>query len=87
VFENKGRRAFASENSPTNMATPTPSERFVAELCHRAFLRLWTHPSPKGKKDKELCDCLVVCGPHIIIVSVKEIQYRDTGNRTGWDRW
>ncbi len=70
-----------------NMATPTLSERFVAQLCHRAFLRLWTHPSPKGKKDKELCDCLVVCGPHIVIVSVKEIEYRDAGNRTDWDRW
>lgn len=23
----------------------TPSERFVADLCHRSFLRLWTHPA------------------------------------------
>lgn len=65
----------------------TPSERFVASLCERSFLRLWTHPNPKGKKDKELCDCLIVCGPHIIIISVKENEYKDTGDRTGWERW
>ncbi len=65
----------------------TPSEEFVTALCGRAFLRLWTHPNPVGKKGKELCDCLIVCGPHVVIVSVKDIQYRDTGDQTGWERW
>ena len=65
----------------------TPSEKFVSSLCERSFLRLWTHPNPKGKKNKELCDCLVVCGPHIIIISVKESVYKDTGDITGWGRW
>lgn len=69
------------------MAGLTRSEKFVTWLCHRAFLKLWTHPNPVGKKGKELCDCLIVCGPHIVIISVKEIEYRDTGNRTGWERW
>ena len=65
----------------------TPSEKFVAALCERSFLRLWTHPNPKGKKNKELCDCLIVCGPHIVIISVKECAYKDTGDKTGWERW
>jgi hypothetical protein len=65
----------------------TPSERFVTELCQRAFLRLWVHPSPIGKKGKELCDCLIVCGSHVVIISVKEIDFKDTGNKTGWERW
>lgn len=65
----------------------TPSEKFVANLCERAFLRLWTHPNPIGKKGKELCDCLIVCGPHVAIISVKEIEYKDTGDKTGWERW
>ncbi len=65
----------------------TPSEKFVASICERSFLRLWTHPNPKGKKNKELCDCLIVCGPHIIIISVKECEYKDTGDPTGWERW
>lgn len=63
------------------------SEKFVAWLCERAFLKLWTHPNPKGKKGKELCDCLIVCGPHIVIISVKEIEYKDTGSKVGWERW
>jgi hypothetical protein len=65
----------------------TPSERLVADLCHRSFLRLWTHPNPKGKKGKELCDCLIVCDRHLVIISVKDCAYRDTGNITGWERW
>lgn len=65
----------------------TPSEKFVASLCERTFLRLWTHPNPKGKKGKELCDCLIICGPHIVIISVKEIEYKDTGDKIGWERW
>ena len=65
----------------------TPSEKFVASLCEQSFLKLWTHPNPKGKKGKELCDCLIVCGPHIVIISVKENEYKDTGDETGWERW
>lgn len=65
----------------------TPSEQFVTALCEQSFLKLWTHPNPKGKKNKELCDCLIVCGPHIVIISVKECNYKDTGDKTGLDRW
>src|SRR5258708_944435 len=65
----------------------TPSERFVAALCERAFLKLWTHANPIGKKGNELCDCLVVCGEHVMIVSVKSVAYRDTGDSTGLARW
>jgi hypothetical protein len=65
----------------------TPSERLVTGLCHRSFLRLWTHPNPKGKKGKELCDCLIVCDRHVVIISVKDCAYRDTGDTTGWGRW
>ncbi|MCI0365124.1 MAG: hypothetical protein L0219_14710 [Phycisphaerales bacterium] len=65
----------------------TRSEEFVSWLCHLAFLKLWTHANPIGKKGKELCDCLIVCGPHVVIISVKEIEYRDTGDEVGWARW
>jgi hypothetical protein len=69
---------------PTDL---TPSEAFVAALCERAFLKLWTHPNPIGKKGKELCDCLILCGSHVIVISVKKIEYKDTGDKTGWERW
>lgn len=65
----------------------TPSEKFVTSLCQKSFLKLWTHPNPKGKNDKELCDCLVVCEDDIVIISVKENEYKDTGDTTGWERW
>ena len=65
----------------------TESEKFVNSICERAFLNLWTHPNPIGKKGKELCDCLIVCGKHIVIISVKDIKYKDTGDEAGWKRW
>lgn len=65
----------------------TESEKFVASISERAFLKLWTHPNPIGKKGKELCDCLIVCGNRIIIISVKDVQYKDTGDIAGWKRW
>lgn len=65
----------------------TESEKFVASISERAFLTLWTHPNPVGKKGKELCDCLITCGNHIVIISVKHINYKDTGDSAGWNRW
>jgi hypothetical protein len=30
---------------------------------------------------------LIVCGPNVVIISVKENEYKDTGDATGWQRW
>lgn len=65
----------------------TNSEKFVNSISEKVFLRLWTHPNPIGKKGKELCDCLIVCGNHIIIISVKDIKYKDTEDEAGFKRW
>jgi len=66
----------------------TPSEKYVYELSQHSFLTLWCYPNPKGKKDKELCDVLVFCDPHIILISVKEIEPTDSGNiDVDWQRW
>ena len=65
----------------------TKSECFVTQLCERAFLGLWTHPNPIGKKGKELCDCLIVCSNHIVIISVKECQLKDADNPDSIYRW
>ena len=58
----------------------TESEKFVFELCNLAFLKLWSHPNPLGKKEKELCDVLIVCGNDVIIISVKHIQITSKGD-------
>lgn len=65
----------------------TESEQFVNKLCEQSFLKLWTHPNPIGKKGKELCDCLVVFQDIILIISVKDITYKDTEDQSGWERW
>jgi hypothetical protein len=66
----------------------TQSEQLVAKLSQRSFLSLWTYPNPKSKGNKELCDVLVVCDPHVIIFSVKEISVTNSGNiKIDWERW
>lgn len=66
----------------------TQTEELVFNLCNKTFLSLWSYPNPVGKKDKELCDVLVVCEPDIIIFSIKDINKNDSGNvKTDIDRW
>lgn len=72
------------------------SERYLANLCNKSFLNLWSYPNiytNEGKKSvngdgKELCDLLVVFDKHVIIFSDKDIGFKDTGNiKVDWSRW
>lgn len=66
----------------------TSSEKYVADLCEKSFLPFWSFPNPIGKKDKELCDVLVVCGNTIIIISVKDIRVSEHQDvMIKYDRW
>lgn len=66
----------------------TPSEKYVASLCRKSFLPFWSFSNPIGKKNKELCDVLVVCGNYILIISVKDIQVSNhTDENIQYDRW
>jgi hypothetical protein len=65
----------------------TRSEELVYRLCTKSFLSMWSYPNPRGKRGKELCDILVVCEPDIIVFSVKEVAFKDTGDKVGWVRW
>lgn len=66
----------------------TPSEKYVATLCEESFLPFWSFANPIGKKGKELCDVLVVCGKIIIIVSVKDIRVSESNDvLVQYDRW
>ena len=66
----------------------TPSEALVAELCRKSFLTLWSEPNPIARPGKELCDLLVVCDPHVVIISVKEVALKSTVNPgNDWKRW
>lgn len=66
----------------------TPSERYVASLCQKSFLPFWNFPNPVGKKNKELCDVLVVCGNYVIIISVKDIRMSNhSDENVRYERW
>lgn len=56
------------------------TEQFVYEVCKKTFLSLWSYANPLGKKDKELCDILIVSEPNIIIISVKDIKITNSGD-------
>lgn len=72
----------------------TASERYLATLAERAFLNLWSYPNPYrsqkltgGTDGKELCDLLVVCDPHVIVFSEKDISWTDKPTDVAWPRW
>lgn len=75
----------------------TDSERFLAALCRRSFLRLWSYPNTytdeglregKASSGNEFADVLVVFGDDVIIFSDKDIRF-NTGIalETAWPRW
>lgn len=74
----------------------TKTERYLAKLCERSFLSLWSYPNlytDEGRKNskgsgKELCDLLVVFGDHVIIFSDKNVDFKNSGNlQVDWRRW
>ncbi len=66
----------------------TPSEELVFKLCRQSFLSLWSYANPINDNGKELCDVLVVCEPNVLILSVKEIRAKSSGDvETDWARW
>ncbi len=51
-----------------------PTEEFVLRLCRKSFLSLWSYGNPlRTDGRKELCDILVICEPHVLIFSVKNV--------------
>jgi hypothetical protein len=70
-------------NGPVNS-----TEQFVLSVCQRSFLSLWCHNNPKAKDGKELCDILVICDPHVIVISVKAVLLKGVEDlAVGHGRW
>lgn len=73
----------------------TESERYLARLCNKTFLSLWSYPNvfrdqgKQGKGDgKEIVDLLAIFGNDILLFSDKHIQFGESGNlATDWRRW
>jgi len=68
----------------------TPTERFLADLCDRSFLRLWSYPNPFKDDKDELCDLLAVFENHVFIFFDREnLAFSKEGldPLINWDRW
>src|SRR5438046_1108028 len=74
----------------------TLAEKYLARLCEKTFLSLWSYPRVyrdqgkpvTGGHGKEICDLLVVFDKHIIIFSDKHCQLQTTGDvQRDWQRW
>jgi hypothetical protein len=68
----------------------TPTERLLAELCERSFLRLWSYPNPYKDDGKELCDLLAVFQDHVFIFFDRESRHlkaEGKDKKLAWERW
>jgi hypothetical protein len=72
-----GQSPTSQINKQHNM---TPSEEFAYEFANQTFIPFWSFENPIGKKDKELCDALVICDNVGIVISVKEIKVSEGKN-------
>lgn len=66
----------------------TKSEEWAYNLCRDSFFSLFSFVNPIGKKGKELCDVIIICGKDIVLISVKEININLTDNYdVDYKRW
>lgn len=58
-------------------------EEFVNEIANRSFLEYWCYPSPKDEcgDKKEICDLLILFDNNLIIISVKNYEFKDLYSR------
>lgn len=97
---NRGGSEASSRDSFFDLADAegvTESERFLAGLCRRSFLRLWAFPnafSNEGVREtgpssgKEFVDVLAVFGDDVILFSDKHISFHEEIDvSVAWPRW
>ncbi len=68
----------------------TTTERFLATLCERTFLGLWSFPNPYKSDRKELCDLLVIFEQDVFLFFDREsrkFDRPDVHNVVTWERW
>lgn len=68
----------------------TPTERLLADLCERSFLKFWSYPNPYKEDGDELCDLLAVFENHVFVFFDRECHVLDEGEKdvvVSWKRW
>ena len=66
------------------------SERLLADLCEKSFLKLWSYPNSFKDDRKELCDLLAVFENHVFIFFDRENQQLENPDKDPevlWRRW
>ena len=80
----------ATESPKAKSSGLTESERYLASVCERNFLSLWSYPRPFRDQagGKEICDLLVVMGNDVIVFSDKHCVLDTTAPiEVAWGRW
>jgi hypothetical protein len=68
----------------------TATEKFLATLCERTFLSLWSFPNPYKADGKELCDLLVAFEQDVFLFFDREsrkFDRLDADTLITWERW
>jgi len=67
----------------------TRTEKFLAELCDRTFLKVWAYANPFKSDRKEVCDVIAVFANHVFLFFDRESRKFDGGKEVdiAWDRW
>ena len=68
----------------------TQTERLLADLCDKSFLRLWSYPNPIKDDGHEFCDLLAVFENHVFIFFDREVTIEDSTDKdplVQWKRW
>lgn len=68
----------------------TATERLLAELCEKSFLKLWSYPNPFKEDGNELCDLLAVFESNVFIFFDRENLQFEKSNKDpllSWQRW
>ena len=74
----------------TKPAGTTRTERLLATLCEKTFLKLWSWPTPRKDDGKELCDLIAIFDDHVFIFFDRASKaMRNTGKDVDvtWHRW
>lgn len=58
-------------------------EDFVNRIAYKSFLEYWCYPSPKDEDGdkKEICDLLILFNDSLVIISVKNYEFKDFYSR------
>lgn len=64
------------------------SERVLAKLGEKSFLKLWSYPNLSRTPGTELCDLLVIFENNVLIFSDKSILFNKNKDlQLAWNRW